>query len=74
MGWVVSALLIIGGLEAIQTAIVIGAMPFSMVMASMGIKLIKAIYKGGTRKKTGVEIIFDPSADGNTKAEKPGTI
>ncbi len=40
----VGALLIIWGLEVIQTAIVIGAMPFSMVMAWMEIALIKAIF------------------------------
>ena len=70
----VSALLIIGGLEAIQTASVIGVMPFSMLMVLIGIALIKAIYKDGIREKTSVKIIFDPSADGNTKAEKPVTI
>ena len=47
----VGALTIIGGLEAIQKAIVIGAMPFSMVMVLIGIALIKAIYKDGIRKK-----------------------
>ena len=58
----VGALLIIGGLGAIQTAMVIGALPFSMVMALMGIALIKAIYKDSIREKAGVEIIYDPSA------------
>ncbi len=70
----VGALLIIGGLEAIQTAMAIGALPFSMVMALMGIALIKAIYKESIREKAGVEIIFDPSADAHSKAEKPDTI
>ena len=74
LGLVVGALLIIGGLEAIQTAMVIGALPFSMVMALMGIALIKAIYKDSIREKAGVEIIYDPSADANTKAETPDAI
>ena len=74
LGLVVGALLIIGGLAAIQTAMVIGALPFSMVMALMGIALIKAIYKDSIREKAGVEIIFDPSADAHAKAEKPDTI
>ena len=46
----------------------IGVLPFSLVMALMGIALIKAIYKDGVREKAGVEIGFDPSADVNTKA------
>ena len=67
-------MLIIGGVEAIRMAMVIGALPFSMVMALMGIALIKAIYKDSIREKAGVEIIFDPSADAHAKAEKPDTI
>ena len=74
LGLVVGALLIIGGLGAIQTAMVIGALPFSMVMALMGIALIKAIYKDSIREKAGVEIIYDPSADANTKAETPDAV
>ena len=74
MGLVVGALLIIGGLGAIQTAMVIGALPFSMVMALMGIALIKTIYKDSIREKADVEIIYDPSADANTKAETPDAV
>ena len=74
LGLVVGALLIIGGLGAIRTAMVIGALPFSMVMALMGIALIKAIYKDSIREKAGVEIIYDPSADANTKAETPDAV
>lgn len=40
---VVGVLLISGGLGAIKTAMVIGALPFSFVMVLMGIALIKAI-------------------------------
>ena len=40
---VVGVLLISGGLSAIKTAMVIGALPFSFVMLLMGIALIKAI-------------------------------
>jgi len=39
-------------------AMVIGALPFSMVMALMGIALIKANYKDSIREKAGVEIIL----------------
>lgn len=48
---VVGALLVIGGLGAIQTAMIIGALPFSIVMALIAISLIKAIYRDGLRAK-----------------------
>ena len=54
MALVVGALLIIGGLGAIQTAMVIAALPFSFVMVLMGVSLIKAIYNDSRRKSAGV--------------------
>ena len=51
---VVGGLLISGGTSAIQTAMVIGALPFSLVMALMCIALIKAIYNDGRREAVGV--------------------
>jgi len=51
---VVGGLIIAGGLGAIQTAMVIGALPFSFVMVLMGISLIKAIYRDGLREKHGL--------------------
>lgn len=51
---VVGGLIIAGGLGAIQTAMVIGALPFSFVMVLMGISLIKAIYNDGQRLKHGL--------------------
>ncbi|MCV6591919.1 MAG: BCCT family transporter [Silicimonas sp.] len=51
---VVGALLIIGGLGAIQTAMVIGALPFSVVMALMGVALIKGIIRDSRREAAGV--------------------
>ena len=38
----------------IQTAMVIGALPFSLVMALMGIALIKGILRDAQREKNGV--------------------
>jgi choline-glycine betaine transporter len=52
---VVGGLIIAGGLGAIQTAMVIGALPFSFVMVLMGLALIKAIYRDGKREKHGLE-------------------
>lgn len=54
LGAVVAALLLIGGIGAIQTAMVIGALPFSVVMVLMAIALIKAIYLDGKREAAGI--------------------
>ncbi|NIY73833.1 BCCT family transporter [Marivivens donghaensis] len=54
---IVGALLIVGGLSAIQTAMVIGALPFSVVMMLMCIALFKAIYRDGLRARAGVDTI-----------------
>ena len=44
LGVMVAVLLLAGGLEAIQTAMVIGALPFSIVMVLMGGSVFKAVY------------------------------
>lgn len=54
LGLVVGGLLVSGGTGAIQTAMVIGALPFSIVMALMCIALVKAIYNDGRREAQGV--------------------
>ena len=54
LGLVVAGLLISGGTGAIQTAMVIGALPFSIVMVLMCFALIKAIYNDGRREAAGV--------------------
>ena len=51
---VVGGLIIAGGLGAIQTAMVIGALPFSFVMVLMGLALIKAIWRDGRREAHGL--------------------
>lgn len=50
---VIAVLLIAGGLSAIQTAMIIGALPFSFVLALMGVALIKALIRDGLRAKAG---------------------
>ncbi|WP_424965216.1 BCCT family transporter [Dinoroseobacter sp. S375] len=57
---VVGGLLISGGTGAIQTAMVIGALPFSIVMALMCVALIKAIWNDGRREAAGVATTIDP--------------
>ena len=48
---VIAGLLLAGGLGAINSAMIIGALPFSVVMALMGLSLIKALWNDGRRSK-----------------------
>lgn len=61
LGAVVAALLLVGGLTAIKTAMVIGALPFSVVMVLQCVALIKAIYNDGKRAAAGLETVVEPS-------------
>ncbi|MFT4938982.1 MAG: choline/carnitine/betaine transport [Paraglaciecola sp.] len=67
LGLVVAGLLISGGTKAIQMAMVIGALPFSIVMVLMCFALLKAIYNDGRREAAGVQTTF--SADNTMPAE-----
>jgi choline/carnitine/betaine transport len=73
LGLVVAGLLISGGTSAIQTAMVIGALPFSIVMALMAISLIKAVFNDGRREAAGVPAIHSEidgaTSNGLTPAE-----
>lgn len=66
---VVGGLIIAGGLSAIQTAMVIGALPFSFVMVLMGISLIVAIYGDLQREKQGLQTIYTEEVAEAAKAE-----
>ena len=59
---VVGGLIVAGGLGAIKTAMVIGALPFSLVMVLMGVALIKGIWLDGLREKHGVATTIDEAA------------
>ena len=48
---VIGVLLVAGGLAAVNTAMIIGALPFSLVMALMGISLVKAIVRDTIRSR-----------------------
>ncbi len=50
---VIAALLLAGGLNAIQSAMIVGAAPFSIMMILMGVSLIKALYNDDLREKQG---------------------
>ncbi|MEO1397857.1 MAG: BCCT family transporter [Pseudomonadota bacterium] len=56
---VVGGLLISGGTGAIQTAMVIGALPFSVVMVLMCFALVKAIWNDTRREAAGVPTTAD---------------
>jgi len=47
----IGVLLVAGGLDAINAAMIVGALPFSVVMALMAIALIKALIKDGLKQK-----------------------
>ena len=49
---VIGVLLLAGGLAAINTAMIIGALPFSLVMGLMGVALVKAIVRDTIRSKS----------------------
>ena len=57
---VVGGLIVAGGLSAIKTAMVIGALPFSVVMVLMGVALIKGIVHDGLREKHGIPTTIAP--------------
>ena len=50
---VIAGLLLAGGLGAINTAMIIGALPFSFIMVLMGISRLKALIRDGMREKSG---------------------
>jgi choline-glycine betaine transporter len=46
---VIGGLLLAGGLDAINTAMIIGALQFSVVMALMGVSLLNALIRDDQR-------------------------
>jgi choline-glycine betaine transporter len=41
-------------MDALRSAMIIGALPFTMVMGLMCVALVKALYRDGLREKHGV--------------------
>jgi len=72
LGAVVAALLLVGGLTAIQTAMVIGALPFSVVMLLMAVALIKAILRDSQREKAGIPTLSEDVAGASGAVPAPG--
>ncbi len=50
---VIAGLLLAGGLGAVQTAMIIGALPFSVVIALLAVAMIKALIRDGMRARQG---------------------
>jgi choline-glycine betaine transporter len=48
---VIAGLLLAGGLGAVQTAMIIGAFPFSVIIALMAVALIKALIRDELRRR-----------------------
>ena len=42
---VIAVLLVAGGIEALRSSMFVGALPFSLILALMGISLIKAVFE-----------------------------
>ncbi|MBX7513547.1 BCCT family transporter [Qipengyuania sp. GH38] len=54
LAFVVGSMLILGGIDAIRITMIIGALPFSFVVALMAIAILKAIFFDLIRKRHGV--------------------
>jgi len=54
LAFVVGSMLILGGIDAIRITMIIGALPFSFVVALMAIAIVKAIIFDLIRKHHGV--------------------
>ncbi|MEL7445028.1 MAG: BCCT family transporter [Pseudomonadota bacterium] len=54
LAFVVGSMLILGGVDAISTTMIIGALPFSFVVALMAISIVKAVIYDLRRKRHGV--------------------
>lgn len=52
---VVGSMLILGGIDAIRITMIIGALPFSLVVALMAISIVKAVIYDLRRKRHGVQ-------------------
>ena len=54
LAFMVGSMLIIGGIDAIRITMIIGALPFSLVVALMAISIVKAVVFDVIRKRHGV--------------------
>ncbi len=48
---IIAALVLAGGLGAIQSAMIVAAVPFTFIMVLMGVSLLKALYRDSLRER-----------------------
>ncbi|MDG5749684.1 BCCT family transporter [Qipengyuania sp. XHP0211] len=63
LAFVVGSMLILGGIDAIRITMIIGALPFSFVVALMAVAILKAIAFDLVRKRHGVPTTAEGCAD-----------
>ena len=63
LAFVVGSMLILGGIDAIRITMIIGALPFSFVVALMAVSILKAVAFDLRRKRYGVPTTAQGCAD-----------
>ncbi len=63
LAFVVGSMLILGGIDAIRITMIIGALPFSFVVAIMAVSILKAVVFDLRRKRHGVPTTAQGCAD-----------
>ena len=63
LAFVVGSMLILGGIDAIRITMIIGALPFSFVVALMAIAIVKAVVFDLRRKRHGVPTTAEGCAE-----------
>ena len=63
LAFVVGSMLILGGIDAIRITMIIGALPFSFVVALMAVAILKAIAFDLVRKRHGVPTTAEACAE-----------
>ncbi|MEX0342885.1 MAG: BCCT family transporter [Erythrobacter sp.] len=74
LAFVVGSMLILGGIDAIRITMIIGALPFSFVVAVMGVSILKAVAFDIRRKRHGVPTTARGCiqvSEGSSKAHAP---
>ncbi|MEL6877374.1 MAG: BCCT family transporter, partial [Pseudomonadota bacterium] len=67
LAFVVGSMLILGGIDAIRITMIIGALPFSVVVALMVVSIFKAIIFDIVRKRHGVPTTAEACEEWNEK-------
>ena len=69
LAFVVGSMLILGGIEAIRITMIIGALPFSLVLAAMCASIIKAVVFDLIRKRHGIPTTAQACEDWDGEAK-----